>query len=248
MGRDRVRSESITRWTVNAGDCGDFRGSGPGPVQSVGKESTRGANTRLEAGWSEGPRARVSEWSGVAWPQGVGTMDAACGERFDHGDRSGRPAAPGRADTGMCVMSIRDDSLPLRGPGGSWASMPEPPASQDSAGFDEPRGADAPRVPRAVGRDRASDDDLNELTNDKTNWNNRGAAGRARPHTPVSRWEPRNLPEGRDAGSTDGPTDPAHDPRARGAAPSRQPSRPRRRPSPPRHERGGRTLDNGKQF
>ena len=65
-----------------------------------------GANTRLEAGWSEGPRARVSEWSGVAWPQGVGTMDAACGERFDHGDRSGRPAAPGRADIGMCVMSI----------------------------------------------------------------------------------------------------------------------------------------------
>ena len=157
-------------WTVNGGFRVEFSWIGSRTCPVSLRESTRGERTHAwRRGGPRAPRARVSEWSGVAWPQGVGTMDAACGERFDHGDRSGRPAAPGRADTGMCVMSIRDDSLPLRGPGGSWASMPEPPASQDSAGVDEPRGADAPRVPRAVGRDRASDDDLNELTNDKTN-------------------------------------------------------------------------------
>lgn len=161
-----------------------------------------------------------------------------------HHDRLAGPVEPVEPDTGGWILNGEEGLSPLSDRGDSWASVPESPPRQESVGLD----ADAPRVPRAVGRGPGSGGEETEEDNDY-GYDGRGLAGAggASPHTRASSWEPRKLPEGRGEGPhVDRPAR-AHGSRdaderhaVRAPAPA---SDGRRRPPPGPRERGGRPHD-----
>ena len=63
-------------------------------------------------------------------------------------DRLAGLVEPVEPDTGGWMLDGEEGLPPVSGRGDSWASVPESPSRQESVEPD----ADAPRVPRAVGR------------------------------------------------------------------------------------------------